>query len=217
MIKAIFLATLSVCFVTTGVSQTDVLKPNALTQLDAFTADLRNFSAEFEQMIFDAQGNREETSSGSLHISEPNLLRWEYTQPFPQLIIADGDRVWNYDIELEQITVRQQGEAQAQSPLTLLTRPDDLHQSFTIRSLGDKDNMAWLEMVPHAGNDEQSNDFAKIIVGLRDNQLQVMTLEDQLGQSTQIRFMNGLRNSELDSQQFVFSAPPDVDVLESDF
>ncbi len=191
---------------------------NALSQLESFTDGLNSFSAEFIQSVYDVQGRLEETSNGVLYLSKPNLLHWKYTEPFPQLIVADGAKVWSHDIDLEQITVRDQSAAQTQSPLTLLTDPDRLFQSFTLRNLGVADDIAWLEMLPRDDRSEEtgisSNDFARIVVGLRDGELLVMALEDTLGQSTEIQFSNGLRNSEVDRSLFVFSPPPGVDVLE---
>ena len=191
---------------------------DALMQLNNFTNGLKAFSASFEQNVYDGLGNNEETSSGNLHLSQPNLLRWEYVTPFPQIIVADGERVWNYDVELEQITVQAQDDAQSQSPLTLLTRPKDLYKSFVLRALENRDGLAWLEMLPHAESENDSNnDFARILLGLRNNQLRVMSLEDNLGQRTEITFTRGQRNLESDGQLFVFLPPPGVDVLESDF
>jgi len=194
------------------------LQVNALQQLKVFTEELNSFSAGFTQSVFDGQGRLEETSSGTLHLNAPNLLRWYYTEPFAQLIVADGSKVWSHDIELEQITVREQSAAQAQSPLTLLTNPDKLYQSFTLRNLGLSDGLAWLEMLPHDDRSNESgissNDFARILVALRADQLVVMILEDTLGQSTEIRFTEGFRNGELDPNLFVFEPPAGVDVLE---
>ncbi len=191
---------------------------NGLTQLETFTDGLTSFNADFTQSVYDTQGRLEETSTGVLYLSKPNLLHWKYTEPFPQLIVADGSKVWSHDIDLEQITVREQSAAETQSPLTLLTDTDRLYQSFTLRNLGFADEMSWLEMLPRNDSSEataiSSNDFARILVGLRDGQLLVMALEDSLGQSTEIRFDNGSRNGEVDQSLFVFMPPAGVDVLE---
>lgn len=191
---------------------------NGLTQFEAFTQDLATFSADFSQQVYDAQGRLEETSTGVLHLSQPNLLYWQYLEPFPQLIVADGNKVWSHDIELEQITVRDQSGAQTQSPLTLLTDTDKLYRSFTLRDLGTEGELVWLEMVPRddPANDSgiSSSDFARIVVAMRDGQLFRMALEDTLGQSTQIEFNEPKRNAELDGNIFVFSPPEGVDVLD---
>lgn len=191
---------------------------NALNQLQTFTDGLDSFSADFTQSAYDPQGRLEETSSGILRLSKPNLLHWKYTEPFPQLIVADGQRVWSYDIELEQITVREQSDAQAQSPLTLLTDPEKLYKSFTLRNLGAENGLSWLEMLPRddAANESgiSSNDFARILIGMQSGQLRVMALEDTLGQSTRIEFVDGARNIAVEPQWFNFVPPDGVDVLE---
>ncbi len=199
-------------------AQPAVVIGNGLNQLDAFTRGLSSFSADFNQQVYDPQGRLEETSSGVLHLRQPNLLHWKYIQPFPQLIVADGAQVWSYDIELEQITVREQSDAQAQSPLTLLTDPDRLYQSFTLRNLGIRDDMAWLEMLPRDDRSNESgissSDFARILVAMQDGELKSMALEDTLGQSTEIQFLQGQRNIELDDELFSFTPPEGIDVLE---
>ena len=111
-----------------------------LQQLDAFSSGLDSFSARFAQTMFDANGRQEEFSEGVFYLQQPDLMHWKYEHPYPQLIVADGDTLWSWDIELEQITRREQSAAEQQSPLTLITDPERLRERYTLQSLGVDDD-----------------------------------------------------------------------------
>ena len=181
-----------------------------MEQFRQFTVDLQSLSAEFKQRVYGDGGRLEETSSGTVKLQAPELLRWEYREPFPQLIVADGEQVWMHDRELDQITVREQRPASAETPLAVLTDPEDLRQQFRVDVAEARDGLAWLELRPR---DERS-DFRLVRIGMRGGCLQRMVLEDKLGQVTEIDFSNVRRNPELDSGVFQFEPPDGVDVLQ---
>ena len=195
-----------------------------LQQFDAFSSGLHSFSARFAQTMFDANGRQEEFSEGVFYLQQPDLMHWKYEHPYPQLIVADGDTLWSWDIELEQITRREQSSAEQQSPLTLITDPERLRERYTLQSLGvDDDGLAWLELQPIASADDSGRgddnaavmaEFSRILVAFADSVLAMMVLEDSLGQRTEIRFSDARRNVALDSDLFVFVPPDGVDVLE---
>lgn len=195
-----------------------------LQQLDAFSSGLDSFSARFAQTMFDANGRQEEFSEGVFYLQQPDLMHWKYEYPYPQLIVADGDILWSWDIELEQITRREQSAAEQQSPLTLITDPERLRERYTPQSLGvDDDGLAWLELQPNASVDDTVQDddsvaamaeFSRILVAFKDSVLAMMVLEDSLGQRTEVRFSKASRNIELDSDLFQFVPPEGVDVLQ---
>jgi len=197
----------------------------SLRQFDAFSAGLQSFSASFEQIMFDANGQQEEFSEGVFYLQQPDLMHWKYEHPYPQLIVADGSTLWSWDVELEQITRRDQTIAEQQSPLTLLTEPDRLRQHFALQSLGtDDQGLAWLELVPVPVNDADAEnstassapmaDFSRILVAFADNLLARMVLEDSLGQRTEVQFADARRNVALDGELFKFVPPEGVDVLD---
>jgi len=195
-----------------------------LQQFDAFSSGLESFSARFAQTMFDANGRQEEFSEGVFYLRQPDLMHWKYEHPYPQLIVADGDTLWSWDIELEQITRREQSAAEQQSPLTLITDPERLRERFTLQSLGvDDDGLAWLELQPIASVDDTAQDddrvaamaeFSRILVAFEDSLLAMMVLEDSLGQRTEVRFSKASRNVELDPDLFQFVPPEGVDVLQ---
>jgi len=182
---------------------------SARSQLDQFTRDLESLSADFQQSVSDANGDLIETSEGVMRLQSPDLFRWDYRGEFPQQIVADGERVWIYDIELEQVSVKSQSHLAADSPLTILVEPAALEQQFSASELGEYEGMALLELIPSRDQAE----FERLLLGLADNQLRMMVLEDSFGQRTQINFGDMQRNAEIDSGEFVFEPPPGVDVI----
>ena len=184
--------------------------PAAIEQFRTFTSELDSLSAAFEQRVYGERGRLEETSTGTVKLKAPDLLRWNYREPFPQLIVADGDQVWIHDRELDQITVREQRDATAETPLAVLTDPGDLEQHFEVDCGPAAGDMAWLELRPRG----DASDFRLVRIGMRAGALRRMVLEDKLGQVTEIDFSDVRRNPELDPAAFEFEPPDGVDVLQ---
>jgi outer membrane lipoprotein carrier protein len=170
---------------------------------------LRTVSAEFEQSVTGAKGNRGEVSTGTLALMAPRQFRWETTTPYQQLIVADGNRVWIYDPDLEQVSVRSQSFEEAHSPLTVLTDLSRLDAEFTTSEAGESEDLHWLKLVSKA----TEPDFEYAELGFNMNLLERMRFRDQLGNTTEIRFTNWQRNPELPAKQFQFTPPSGVDVV----
>ena len=116
--------------------------------LDAFTRGLEGLDGQFTQTVFDAHGKLKETTSGRVALSAPRLFRWEYVKPYEQLVIADGSKVWVYDPDLSQVTVRPQGEQEQNSPLATLIDPSRLDRDYQVAETGAEDGLEWLELTP---------------------------------------------------------------------
>ena len=182
----------------------------AASPIDAFSKDLDALRGRFVQRVFDADGNQREESSGSVALKAPRQFRWEYEQPFPQLIVADGDHVWIYDPDLEQVTVRVQSYEEQQSPLAVLIDPGQLERQFNVAQAGAADGLEWVELTPK-GEDDQG--FRKARLGFSGAELRRMQLEDALGQQTRIDFTDWRRNPSFAPDTFVFTPPAGVDVV----
>lgn len=178
--------------------------------LDAFTRDLKGLQGTFTQQVFDNQGRRKEASSGSVALSAPKLFRWEYLKPYPQLIVADGAKVWIYDPDLKQVTVRSQGAEEQNSPLAVLTDPKKLDQSFAITEAGREGGLEWLELSPKR---KDNNGFERARLGFEGTSLAKMVIVDSLGQRTEITFAGWKRNPKFAAATFRFSPPKGVDVV----
>ena len=182
----------------------------ARQQLDAFSKGVQGLSARFEQRVYSPNGELNETSTGSVQLKAPRQFRWEYEKPFPQLLVADGDHIWIYDPDMEQVTVRQQSLEEQNSPLAMLIDPGELERQFNVSEGGQGQGLDWLVLVPKKP-DEAPFDRARLGFGPRG--LVKMELFDGLGQRTVMGFSTWKRNPAFTAATFRFKVPEGVDVV----
>lgn len=182
---------------------------SARSRLDAFAKDLRAVSASFDQQVVDAKGGRGKNTHGSLALKAPRQFRWETAAPYKQLIVADGEKVWIYDVDLEQVSVRPQGTEEAHSPLTVLTDLSQLDKDFTTSEQGERDGLIWLRLK----SKDKEPQFAYADLGFDAAGLARMQFEDTLGDKTEIRFSDWKRNPALPGDAFRFTPPKGVDIV----
>lgn len=202
MLRAILLLT---CLLSSSVYAADT----ARSRLEAFSKGIATISAHFEQSVIGAKGSRGETSSGTLALKAPRQFRWQTITPYEQLIVADGNRVWIYDPDLEQVSVRSQGAEEAHSPLSVLTDLSQLDHEFAATESGEREGMQWLKLVSKAREPE----FAFAELGFDKANLARMRFEDSLGNTTEIQFSNWQRDQTLPADTFSFTPPKGVDVV----
>lgn len=179
------------------------------TSMDRFFRDLDNLAAGFEQTISDAQGKITQTATGRLSIQRPGKFRWDYDTPYKQLVLGDGQRLWTYDVDLEQATVKPQQDALAGTPALLLSAKEQPRALFNVKSLPARDDEEWFELTPHA----QDTQFNQLRLGFRDDLLVAMELVDGFDQLTQFRFSDLHTNGPVSAQLFRFVPPAGVDVI----
>jgi outer membrane lipoprotein carrier protein len=182
---------------------------SARAQLDVFSAGLVALHARFEQQVISTDGVVGDRSGGEVWLQRPQRFRWEYGGDFPEVVVADGERVWIYDEALEQVTVEDQSATELASPLTLLTDPGRLDEQFAVREAGEADGLQLLELRAHSAE----SDFERILLGLRGNTLELMIMEDAFGLRTELRFHDIERNPAVDETRFSFTPPEGVDVV----
>jgi outer membrane lipoprotein carrier protein len=182
---------------------------SARTHLDTFAKDLRSVSAHFEQQAFDPKGGAGKTSRGDLALKAPRQFRWDTVAPHKQLIVADGEKVWIYDADLEQVSVRAQGTEEAHSPLTVLTDLSQLDRDFATSEQGERDGLSWLRLK----SKDKDPQFAYADLGFDATGLVRMQFEDTLGGKIEIRFSDWKRNPSLAADAFRFTPPKGVDVV----
>jgi outer membrane lipoprotein carrier protein len=181
----------------------------ARVRLDAFAKGLEALSADFEQHVLDPNGGTGKTSSGTMALKAPRQFRWETKQPYQQVIVADGQKVWIFDPDLEQVTVRAQGNEEAHSPLTVLTDLSQLDRDFVSTERGEQDGLTWLRL--KSKDKEPQFDFCDL--GFGATGLERMRFEDTLGNNTEIHFSNWQRNPKLAADRFRFTPPKGVDIV----
>lgn len=182
---------------------------SARSRMEAFSANLQSVRADWTQTVTAANGEIGDEARGTLALEAPRQFRWEALEPYRQLIVADGRKVWVYDPDLLQVTVRDQGAAEAHSPLTVLTDLSQLDRDFVASESGERDGLAWLKLVSRAPEPE----FEYAELGFSDSGLERMIFKDLLGNVTEIRFDDWQRNADLPADTFRFTPPDDVDVI----
>ena len=184
-------------------------RETARSQLEHFSDGLQTLHARFSQVVISTDSTIQDRSDGEVWLARPNLFRWAYGGDYPELVVADGVHIWIYDEMLEQVTVKELAATAMESPLVLLTEPGRLEERFEVREAGASDEAALLEL--RALNPEY--EFERILLGLNDNDLVMMIMEDAFGLRTEIRFSDTRRNPELVDDLFRFEAPDGVDVI----
>ncbi|MFA7617973.1 MAG: outer membrane lipoprotein chaperone LolA [Thiohalomonadaceae bacterium] len=178
-------------------------------RMDQFLAGLKTMRAAFAQTVVDPDGATVEETSGELLVSRPDRFRLQYTAPYEQLYVADGKQVWMYDKDLEQVTVKKQGEALGSTPALLLSSTAPLTKNFDVTELGAREGLTWIELNPK----RQDASFESVQLALEDSTLRVMEMVDGFGQRTRLQFERIERNPRLDADAFRFTPPKGVDVI----
>lgn len=181
----------------------------ARARLDAFAQNLHSLTGQFNQSLTDINGKSSKASSGTLALEAPRQFRWDTLAPYKQTIVADGSRVWLYDPELEQVTVRVQSSEEAHSPLTVLTDVKQIDKNFKVSEQGERDGLTWLRLT--STSKDPQFDYADL--GFDANGLARMTFRDQLGSTTDIRFSGWQRNAAVPPSTFNFVPPKGTDVI----
>ena len=181
----------------------------AREQLERFSEGLETLHAGFSQVVVSGDGTVQDRSEGEVWLSRPGRFRWEYGGDFPELVVADGKRIWVYDEVLEQVTVKDQSEAETGSPLSLLTDTGRLDEQFEVREVGETDEAALLELRAKS----LETQFERFLLGMADDAPLVMIMEDAFGLRTEIRFSGIERNPPLGAALFEFVPPEGTDII----
>ena len=184
-------------------------RASSLERFSEFITKTLTARGEFEQKIFDRNRKLLQESRGVLAFSRPGRFRWNYVKPYAQLIVGDGSRVWIYDEDLKQVTVKKLDQALGSTPAALLAGNNEAMRAFKLSDRGARDGLEWLEALPR---DKEGN-FEKIRMGFSSSGLEVMELVDSFGQTTVLRFASLERNPQLDPGLFRFSPPRGADVI----
>lgn len=150
-------------------------------------------------------------SSGTFSFARPGKFIWAYRQPYNQVLQADGQTLYVYDKDLNQVTERKLGDALGASPAAILFGSNDLQKNFTLHDSGVKDGVDWLQLTPKA----QDTQFKEIAIGFRHGNLQAMELHDVFGNVTLLTFSDIEKNPALPAGYFKFTVPPGADVIKN--
>ena len=178
--------------------------------LDFFLKDLESYQADFMQTLSNEQGEALETSTGKVYMQNPGRYRWEYEQPYVQLLITDSETLWIYDKDLEQITIKNVAGAIDNTPAAIISGQQNLTENFVVVNMGVIEGFDWVELTPR----DIENQYRSIRLGFDKSNLIMMILNDNLGQITRIDFLNPVRNQRFGGPLFTFEIPAGVDVID---
>ncbi len=174
-----------------------------------FITNVITLQGSFDQSLIDADGIVVDVTSGTLEIERPTRFRWSYSEPYEQWLIADGLNVWSYDLDLQQVTVKPQQDALANTPALLLGGAKDALAHFNFGGTTVEEVTTWVRLEP---KDENSG-FNRVELGFIDGELLRMMFFDNLQQTTLVALHDVTVNEPIDAERFEFSAPDGVDVV----
>lgn len=179
-------------------------------RLRAYLGGLDTLASEFRQLTLGSDGGRMVESQGTLYLKRPGRFRWEYRSPVAQVIVADGDRVWLHDIELDQVSHQSQDSALSGTPAQLLASDAPLERDFQVLPWDAGDEREWVELQPK----NEDGQVVRIRIGFVGDELDTLLMEDSFSQITRISFTATRRNPPLDDSLFRLDLPPGGDFLE---
>jgi outer membrane lipoprotein carrier protein len=180
-----------------------------LSPVQRYFQSLQSLRTDFVQRVFDERGRVMQTSSGRMLMRKPGQFRWNYRTPAEQIIVADGERLWAYDVELAQVTVRKLDRALGSTPLALLSGAAPIEEAFTVSGVRNRDGLDWYDLTPKQPQPE----FRLLRVAFKGDALVSLELEDGFGQRTRLDFQQLERNPSLDPALLKFTPPAGVDVV----
>jgi outer membrane lipoprotein carrier protein len=181
----------------------------SLERLRTFTRDTQTARAQFTQTVTDKSGRETASARGEFLLSRPGKFRWSVDKPYRQLLVGDGQKVWIFDEDLNQVIVRRVGDALGATPAALLSGNQDVERAFEWKELPMRDGLDWLSATPRA----KESTFNEIRLGFDVRGLAALELLDAFGQKSTVRFLNIDRNPKLDADLFRFVPPKGADVI----
>jgi len=182
---------------------------SALEQFKTFVSGTKSAKGEFsQQQVRTSPGKVAPVSTGTFVFARPGKFVWTYQKPYEQLLQADGDTLYIFDKDLNQVTTRKLGSALGSSPAAILFGSNDLEKNFTLSEAGTRDGLEWLDAKPK----NKDTSFEQISIGLKNGVPEAMDLKDAFGQTSKLRFTNFQRNPTLAANFFKFEVPKGADV-----
>jgi outer membrane lipoprotein carrier protein len=196
-----------------GLLAAGVAQASALEQFKSFVASTKAAKGEFTQrQVKTSTGETPKVSTpatGTFMFARPGKFIWTYVKPYDQLLQADGEKLYIFDKDLNQVTVKKLGDALGSSPAAILFGSNDLEKNFTLSEAGVKDGVELLKAVPKA----KDTSFEQIVIGLRNGLPETMELKDSFGQTSVLSFRNIEKNPALTAASFKFVMPKGADVF----
>jgi chaperone LolA len=178
-------------------------------RLQAFVAGAKTAEADFTQTVTDKNGRVTQQASGKMAFARPGKFRWDYSKPYEQVIVGDGSKLWLYDTDLDQVTVKPLGDVIAGTPAALLAGDNAIEKYFSLKDAGQGGGLEWLEATPK----NKDTSFERIRMGFKGDVLVQMELFDFFGQRTTLKLSKFTRNPAIPAAKFRFTPPKGADVI----
>lgn len=182
---------------------------DAVDTLKDFVANVKTGHAAFTQVVTSPDGKKKKSSSGTFDFSRPNHFRFQYAKPFEQLIVADGQKVWIYDADLNQVSSRKFTQALGATPAALLAG-GSLEKDFTLSALPSQLGLDWAQAIPKA----RDGAFQSVRIGFKGKELSALEIVDSFGQKSLLQFTLFTANEPMSAEHFKFTVPQGADLIE---
>jgi len=178
-------------------------------RLKGFIAGAKTAEADFTQTVADKNGRVTQQASGRMAFARPGKFRWDYNKPYEQVIVGDGVKLWLYDTDLEQVTVKSLDDVIAGTPAALLAGDNAIEKYFALKDAGVADGLEWLDATPKT----RDTSFERIRMGFKGDLLMQMELFDTFGQRTTLKLTKMVRNPAIPASRFTFTPPKGADII----
>jgi len=199
-----------ILFLLFALALTGAAHAGGVERLKAFIAGAKTAEADFTQTVADKNGRITQQVSGKMAFARPGKFRWDYNKPYEQVIVGDGTKLWLYDTDLDQVTVKPLSDVIAGTPAALLAGDNAIEKYFTLKNTGEHDGLEWLDATPK----NKDTTFQSIRMGFKGDVLVQMELHDFFGQLTTLTLSHLVRNPAIAPSRFTFTPPKGADVIE---
>ncbi|HEX6363961.1 MAG TPA: outer membrane lipoprotein chaperone LolA [Albitalea sp.] len=184
-------------------------RADAVATLKDFVEQVKTGRAQFTQTVVSPDGAKKKTSSGTFDFARPNRFRFAYSKPYEQLIVADGQKVWVYDPDLNQVTARRMTQALGATPAAVLAG-SSIEKDFELSALPAKDGLQWAQATPKA----KDSTFQSVRIGFKGRDLAAVEITDSFGQRSVLQFTHFVPNVPVAPDSFKFTVPKGADLIE---
>ena len=196
-------------FLLFALALTGAAHAGGVERLKAFISGAKTAEADFTQTVADKSGRVTQQASGKMAFARPGKFRWDYSAPYEQVIVGDGVKLWLYDADLEQVTVKPLGDVIAGTPAALLAGDNAIEKYFSLKDAGQGGGLEWLEATPK----NKDATFERIRMGFKGDVLVQMELFDFFGQRTTLKLSHFARNPAIAPSRFKFTPPKGADII----
>lgn len=186
------------------------LAADSTAQVVKFFSSFNGLKADIVQKVYDQRHQLQQELFGSVAIQRPGKFRWTYQSPYVQQIVADGRKIWFYDVDLEQVTVKPQDQTLGNTPAALLSSSSALSEQFDVEAAGEHDGFNWYKLTPKS----KDANVERVMLAFKGEVFKRLEVVDSFGQLTVFSFENVQLNPKLDPELFKFATPKGVDVID---